>query len=871
MAYRADIEIAVKGARALTEVSERIGRLSKQIDVVNKAAKLQNVIPASINNYKTAVQQATEAVKASVSGTTTQKRAIDLYVKSLVQAEKAERNLALAVKQRQRELGVKVTGLGATAGGGGGRTSGVISNALIGGSFPLLFGQGGTAAAGGALGGAIGGIFGGTGGFAGSLLGTLIGQIAGQANQVKELANDIGLSAQQTALLSAAFKQAGADFDKFQASVQNIRGLGLSLEDQADTIQLVSKLTEVYGGKVDKVTDAFTGALERGKVTQGTLNQLTSQGIPIQDALAQKYKVSRDAIFKMAKDGTISVQTLADVLVDMGNKGFEAGKKPKSAFDQFTTALGNTATAIGNVATTLLNTLSPALDTILIKATEVLNAINAAIAAGSISQGDKQKFKKQAETTVSKQAGFLPGGPFGAGAITVKAGGKTYSGAASDVVSSLTNDLINAEVLKRTTKVPTKPLGKITVPGQAAGAAGSATDKAADEARRLANAQGQVQLKQRLVTLQAQLNTAILAGNKATEFSLKFEMELEKSAAKIAEIKRSGESAATKTAQIQEAEVERLQNLRDLTFERQQEETKQQAERKKNIDDVLNSLDMQIVQATAITDAQKNAVKFLEIENQLRENNVTLGQNEINTINGKLAALTKVTKEQEYANNRAAELTSLYEGVANQIAGGVGSAIDAVANSTENLGTVLTGIGQQILATVGQMMIFYGLAQAFGALSGGDTFGVFGQLAKAFGFKGAANGGYWPGGFQAFADGGMVTRPTMGLVGEGGEAEYIIPASKMRGAMNRYAAGARGSAVIPAGDGGDGGTATMVAAPGAIDVRYTVERINSVDYVTADQFQQGMQQAAQQGAAQGEQRTLRRLQMSTSTRKRLGM
>jgi len=63
----------------------------------------------------------------------------------------------------------------------------------------------------------------------------------------------------------------------------------------------------------------------------------------------------------------------------------------------------------------------------------------------------------------------------------------------------------------------------------------------------------------------------------------------------------------------------------------------------------------------------------------------------------------------------------------------------------------------------------------------------------------------------------------------------------------------------------------MAAAPGAIDVRYTVERINSVDYVTADQFQQGMQRAAQQGAAQGEQRTLRRLQMSTSTRKRLGM
>jgi hypothetical protein len=54
-------------------------------------------------------------------------------------------------------------------------------------------------------------------------------------------------------------------------------------------------------------------------------------------------------------------------------------------------------------------------------------------------------------------------------------------------------------------------------------------------------------------------------------------------------------------------------------------------------------------------------------------------------------------------------------------------------------------------------------------------------------------------------------------------------------------------------------------------VRYSVERINSVDYVTADQFQRGMAQAAQQGAKQGEQMTLRRLQQSRSTRGRLGL
>ena len=93
----------------------------------------------------------------------------------------------------------------------------------------------------------------------------------------------------------------------------------------------------------------------------------------------------------------------------------------------------------------------------------------------------------------------------------------------------------------------------------------------------------------------------------------------------------------------------------------------------------------------------------------------------------------------------------------------------------------------------------------------------------------------------------------------------------MRESMSRYSRGSRGGGVIPSAGGssasGDGGVA--VAAP--IDVRYTVERINSVDYVTADQFQSGMRQAADQGAKQGEQQTLKRLQMSSGTRKRLGM
>lgn len=52
-----------------------------------------------------------------------------------------------------------------------------------------------------------------------------------------------------------------------------------------------------------------------------------------------------------------------------------------------------------------------------------------------------------------------------------------------------------------------------------------------------------------------------------------------------------------------------------------------------------------------------------------------------------------------------------------------------------------------------------------------------------------------------FAEGGVVSRPTLAMVGEGGEREYIIPESKMAAASARYLSGGRGDAVLSGGAG----------------------------------------------------------------------
>ena len=125
-------------------------------------------------------------------------------------------------------------------------------------------------------------------------------------------------------------------------------------------------------------------------------------------------------------------------------------------------------------------------------------------------------------------------------------------------------------------------------------------------------------------------------------------------------------------------------------------------------------------------------------------------------------------------------------------------------------------------------------------------------------------------GALGFASGGFVDQPTRAVIGEGGESEYVIPSSKMNEAMGRYARGARGGAVIPDGPGGDA-SGGMAGGGGSIDVSYSVERINNVNYVTAAEFERGMAQAAKRGAELGRRNVYSDLVNKRSVRSRVGV
>ncbi len=85
----------------------------------------------------------------------------------------------------------------------------------------------------------------------------------------------------------------------------------------------------------------------------------------------------------------------------------------------------------------------------------------------------------------------------------------------------------------------------------------------------------------------------------------------------------------------------------------------------------------------------------------------------------------------------------------------------------------------------------------------------------------------------AFAKGGIVSRPTLAIVGEGGESEYIVPESKAASFSANYLSGARGESAL---GNSNGGSATVNITTGPV-LQQDGQR-----YVTLGDLESAMQQ-----------------------------
>ena len=152
--------------------------------------KFQNEFKNELNDVNQQRQQENKLLKENVEKTK-QNVAAEIKKKFSIMASAKQRRANLIQANRQVQTEIKINQIldarrktQAQAGQGRRTLGSTASSAIIGGAFPLLFGQTGAAAVGGGIGGAAGGLIGGQFGFALSILGTAIGSFIQQQDEL---------------------------------------------------------------------------------------------------------------------------------------------------------------------------------------------------------------------------------------------------------------------------------------------------------------------------------------------------------------------------------------------------------------------------------------------------------------------------------------------------------------------------------------------------------------------------------------------------------------------------------------------------------------------------------------------------------------
>ena len=293
--YDVSIKIAIAGAKQLDKVNKATDRLKSSINAVNKTAEFSGKKPVkNFKNLSSAVEDARDALNDAAIGTKEFNKAVKNVVKvedkfnrqlkirdRALKVEKLRLKEGLTLKEAklkvsQQEIDVEnklAIAKERTANAERRRairrgiTSG-IGSGIIGGGFPLLFGQGPTAAIGGALGGVAGGALSAIPGmsqfgFALSIAGTTIGgsleeltkALTKPTENIQTLVNRLGLAGTETGDLALELEKLGLKSSAAELLLSEFeREFGLS----ADQIKENSEKMSNFNNEINKLGTSLT-------------------------------------------------------------------------------------------------------------------------------------------------------------------------------------------------------------------------------------------------------------------------------------------------------------------------------------------------------------------------------------------------------------------------------------------------------------------------------------------------------------------------------------------------------------------------------------------------------------------------------------
>jgi hypothetical protein len=331
--YTVNLRLAVQGSKELEKLNKKIDKTRKQL---NKAeigsAKFDKSIKKLIKtetNYGQALNRRTKAIdnalRAATGMQTVEQREHQLLIRGNKLRDLRARKERALNRQRMATRGI----------------TGAIGSGIIGGGFPLLFGQGPIAAAGGALGGVAGGALSaipgmGQMGFALSIAGTAIGSAMEDLNQalrkpeenIDNLVGKLGLVGTPTEKMAKELEKLGLKgsaaklvMDKFNERFGNSPEI---IEENAE------KMLE-FKNKINELGTAIT--LFLGKSLIPFINSIT--GAMSQGNLLKSLKAQEGANFSKAQQSIVNQSQLeAQRLFKTTNQGKDIGKSYSQIFDE---------------------------------------------------------------------------------------------------------------------------------------------------------------------------------------------------------------------------------------------------------------------------------------------------------------------------------------------------------------------------------------------------------------------------------------------------------------------------------------------------------------------------------------------------------
>ena len=638
-------------------------------------------------------------------------------------------------------------------------------------------------------------------------------------------------------------------------AAKRLQAFGVETNKVVDTTRRLADVSGATGAELQGLVTAYGQVQAKGRLQGEELLQFQERGVALQKILKDEYKLSGEEFQKALENGRISAEAVEAAIIKLTDAG---GKYANGAIAQSDTLNGKLSTlqdSFQRLAQNIGKFFEPVFKFLIDGINAFLERLNNASRLGA----EARAFQQANERTRTRFGALRSANPF--------------DQEVQDYRNRLRKSLVASE-LGAGAGVSTPrlsaggPLPPLLGGTGGAGRTAGRTD-AEREAERAAQQEKQLQQRLRGLQIESQLTQKLLSnklliadvenlGNKEAAIGLKAESQtleivsgLQKSLIGVTD-QRERLALVTKTA----AELDNL-NVETLI------------ELERNRLAVIKEQNTEFFKRAGLNvqDNLRGGAGAFDLG--LPDLRVSEGESKINDLKQQLKELADPIN---VALNGATAIGDAFSTAFTDVITGAKSAQQALSDVFKKIGDAFIETATQIIAKQIALITFQTILNALGG-GGGFSFGgaTEGLGAKVFG---SASSTFRKGAFttaRLFADGGFVTGPTNAVIGEGGQPEYVIPASKMSAAMTRYAAGNRGSSVIPSGGEQGGSTALATAPMEPIDVRYSIERINNVDYVTNDQFQRGLAQAAQQGAVQGERRALRTLGNSPANRRRIGL